>query len=47
MNSIYGVSGLIFFISVACVYRYRQRDDIIHTYKFVEQYYSKLQSQER
>ena len=40
-NLIVGTIGLLLFILVARKYKYRQRDEVINTHMFAEEYYSK------
>ena len=41
MNIAVGVAGLLFYMRVAKGYRYRERDEFCHVYRYAEEYYSK------
>ena len=41
MNIVVGVAGLLLYMRVAKGYRYRERDEFCHVYRYAEEYYSK------
>ena len=43
-NICIGLLGLVLFVAVACRYKRRERDDVVNTYLFAEEYYSKYHS---
>ena len=44
-NLVVGTIGLLLFILVARKYKYRQRDEVINTHMFAEEYYSKYEDE--